>query len=294
VCIKAKTRCDIALPSCSRCTTKGLQCLYKSSNAPSTSGVQGVPVDEHVTVVHHVEAGRSQNYPTEQTTPDSNHIFGRGGNSPYNLRFLFETNNFDPPLSTDPWVDLQSNPGTGNVDGTVRSTLPAGTTFSNGMLDLVSSGPLSWSCPADAFLLAQIHYFKDRVILGSYYVVNLSPSFVSLDPKTILEKRDFKAGPYGSALGRAYCISTLRSYPGMLCGNDGTLPSFIHLQSRRSSWKSDFEGVGNHVVAPSGPLAICSSIMQMYMAKSPGNLAFIWRTIQAESQRIEDEVSIMS
>jgi hypothetical protein len=74
VCIKAKTRCDIALPSCSRCTTKGLRCLYKSSNAPSTLAVQGVPVDERVTVVHHVEAGRSQNYPTGQTTLDCNHI----------------------------------------------------------------------------------------------------------------------------------------------------------------------------------------------------------------------------
>ncbi|TVY86099.1 hypothetical protein LAWI1_G006825 [Lachnellula willkommii] len=27
----------------------------------------------------------------------------------------------------------------------------------------------------------------------------------------------------------------------------------------------------------------------MYMARSPGNVAFFWRTIQAESQRLEDE-----
>jgi hypothetical protein len=176
------------------------------------------------------------------------------------LRYLFETD-FDPPPSTDPWVDLKSNPGTGNVEGTVRSTLPAGITFSNGMLDLVSSEPLSWSCPVDAFLLAQIHHFKDRVILASYYIVSLLPSFVSLDTKTILEKRDLKASPSGSALSRAYCMSTLRFYPGMLCGDDGTLPPFIHLRSRPSLGKTD----SIHLAVQPEPLAICSSIMQMYM-----------------------------
>jgi hypothetical protein len=29
-CIKAKTRCDITSPSCSRCSNKGLRCLYRS------------------------------------------------------------------------------------------------------------------------------------------------------------------------------------------------------------------------------------------------------------------------
>jgi hypothetical protein len=226
----------------------------------------------------------------EQTTPDSNHVFPRRGNSLYDLRYIFERNTFDPPPSADPGVDLQSNPRAGNVDRTVRSTLPVETPFSDGMLDLVSSESLSWSCPSDAFLLTQIHHFKDRAILGSYYVISLSPSFVSLDTKTILEKRDLKAGPYGCALGRAYFISTLRSYPRMLCGNDGTLPPFIHLRSRQSLGKTD----SSHLLVRPEPLAICSSIMQMYMAKSPGNLAYIWRTIQVESQRIEDEVSIMS
>jgi hypothetical protein len=167
---------------------------------------------------------------------------------------MIETNNFGPPLSTDPWVGLQSNLGTGNVDRTIRSPLPAGTTFSNGMLDLVSSEPLLWNCPADAFLLAKIHHFKDRVILGSCYIVSLSPSFVSLDTKTILDKRDFKAGPYGSALSRAYCMSKLRSYPGMLWGDDGTLPPFIHFKSQPSSRKTG----SNHLVTTPEPLAICS------------------------------------
>ncbi|KAI9836376.1 MAG: hypothetical protein M1819_001405 [Sarea resinae] len=157
------------------------------------------------------------------------------------------------------------------------------------MLDLLSSDSLSWSCPSDNILLPQIYHFKDRVVRGSFYVIDRSPAFVPLDTKTILEKRDLKAGPHGSALARAYCMSTLRSYPDMMCRDDGTLPPFIHLLSRPSICKTDSKRVDDYRAALPEPLAICSSIMRMYMARAPGNLAFIWRTIQAESRRIEDE-----
>ncbi|TVY12950.1 hypothetical protein LARI1_G008600 [Lachnellula arida] len=78
-------------------------------------------------------------------------------------------------------------------------------------------------------------------------------------------------------------MSTLKSYPGMLSGNNGTLPPFMHLQSRASLWKTN----SRHVVALPEPLAICSNVY----GRSPGNVAFIWRTIQAESQRLEDELN---
>ncbi|KAF4631392.1 hypothetical protein G7Y89_g6740 [Cudoniella acicularis] len=196
-----------------------------------------VPVDELVPVIQE-ESVPSHNDSLEQTASDSSlgHISAGRGNSPYDLT-PFSVGNL-----------LQSNPGSGNAEGI---ELP------HEMLDIFSSEPLSWNYTSDAFLLPQIQHFKDRVVLGSYYVVNLSPSFVPLDMKTILKKRDLKAGPYGSALSRAYCMSKLRSYPEMLCPNDGTLPPFIHPQSRPSPRKAV--------------------------------LTFIWRTIQAESQRIEDE-----
>jgi hypothetical protein len=243
------------LPNCSRCAYKGIQCLYQFSGAPSNLGVQGAPVDELVPLVHQGEAALAHN----------------------------GLNNFDHALSTNTWPDLQSSPETGNFNGTA---------FSDGMLDLISSDSLSWNLPSDAFFLPQSHHFKDRVILGSFYIVCLSPSFVPpLDTKTILEKRDLKAGPHGSALTRAYCMSTLRSYPGMLYHNDGTLPPFIHAQSPLSGWETDSECANSGTVVLPEPLAICSSIMRMCMARSPGNLAFIWRTIQAESRRIEGQVS---
>jgi hypothetical protein len=179
----------MTLPSCSRCANKSLQCHYQFSNAPSTLGVQDIPVDELVRVVPQVEADLSRN----------------------------DLNRLDQALFTDTWPDVQSNPGNGNIDGTA---------FSDGMLDLIMSDSLSWNVPSDTFFLPQIYHFKDRVVQGSFYIVCLSPSFVPpLDTKSI-EKRDWKAGPHGSALARAYCMSTLRSYPEMFSRNDGTLPAF--------------------------------------------------------------------
>lgn len=261
----------MALPGCSRCAHKGLQCLYKSSKAPFS-----LPVD------HQVGVALSHNDLLKQGLDGSpEHVSIGRGTSPYDLGQLFEGNNFDHALSADTWPELQSNPGTDNVDETA---------FSDGMLALVSSDPLSWNSSSNPFLVPRIDkidHFKDRVVLGSFQIIALSPSFDWLDTETLLAKRDLKAGPLNSTLSRAYCMSMLRSYPGMLCRNDGTLPPFIHIQSRPST------SVNSHTVALAEPLATCSSIMRMYMERSSENLAFIWRTIQAESRRINDEVGVM-
>ncbi|KAH6973854.1 hypothetical protein BKA56DRAFT_592637 [Ilyonectria sp. MPI-CAGE-AT-0026] len=266
-CIKAKTRCDMGLPGCSRCTHKGLQCLYKSSKAPCS-----LPVDRQVEV-----ALSHNDLPKQGLDGSPKHISIGRGTSPYDLGQLFEGNNFDHALSINTWPELPSNPGTDSVDETA---------FSDGMLALVSSDPLSWNSSSNTFLVPQvdkIDHFKDRVVLGSFQIIALSPSFDWLDTETVLAKRDLKAGPLGSTLSRAYCLSMLRSYPEMLCRNGGTLPPFIHIQSRPST------SGDNHTVALAEPLATCSSIMRMYMERSSENLAFIWRTIQAESRRINDE-----
>ncbi|TVY12948.1 hypothetical protein LARI1_G008601 [Lachnellula arida] len=89
-------------------------------------------------------------------------------------------------LPTDTWVDVQSNAGIGNVDGAA---------FSGGLVDLISSDSLSWNSPCDAFLLTQVYHFKNRVVLDCYDVGSILPLLVPLDTKTILQKRDFKAGP---------------------------------------------------------------------------------------------------
>lgn len=202
----------------------------------------------------------------------------RQENPPYNLGHFLAASSFDYASSPSIWPSFQTNPGADNVEGTA---------FSSGMLDHISPPSPSWNPSSDAFFVPQIHHFKDRVVLGSFFIISLSPSFVNLDTKTIIEKRDSRAGPHGSVLGRTYCISILRAYPEMMCCDNGPLPPFIHLQSRPPSLQLD----SNSAERLPEPLAICSSIMRMYQARSPGNLNFIWRTIQVESTRIENEVS---
>jgi len=57
---------------------------------------------------------------------------------------------------TNTWPDVQSNLGTGNINGTA---------FSDGILDLIiTSDSLTWNVPSDTFFLHRIYHFMDRVV----------------------------------------------------------------------------------------------------------------------------------
>lgn len=262
----------MTLPTCSRCTNKGIQCLYKPLGVSSTTEVQSVPADEPLSEARQEEGTLAHDGFLEQAVPNSGSTTSRREISLCEPRRLSFGNNFDYTLSTN------TSPAASNLN------IP---TFSNEVQDFDS---ITWNVPFDTYLLPQIYHFKDRVVLGNFYNIDVPIPGVDLDTKTILEKRDVRAGPQGSALGRAYCMSTLRSYPKMLCSDDGTLPPFIHAQARP---RERSQVVNSKGLDLSEPLEICRSIMRMYMAKTSGNLPFIWRTIGAESQRIEDNVSII-
>jgi hypothetical protein len=266
-CIKAKTRCDRSLAKCSRCSLKGIECVYQSSNTLSNVGLQGRPENELVLF----PIG-----PPEETVSDNGlEPFATGRESSiYASRHGFNVDGANKTPPTDFWGELRSNLGAANVDGTA---------FSDSARDIIS-----WNYPFETSPPAQIYHFKERIVLGTYYVIILTPSFIPLDKNTILQKRDLKAGPHGSALSRAYCIATLRSYPQLMCLNSGESLPFIHLNAHQSRREANQECA----ISLPEPLAICSSIMQMYVTRTPESLAFIWRTIQAEVQRLETELSI--
>jgi hypothetical protein len=277
-CIKAKTGCDLSLPSCSQCVNKNRQCLYQFLHAPSTEGdAVGVLGPRLDVALNHIDLRASNGNLVGRNPARREHF----GNSANDLHHLFAGDSFYHNLSSNTWPSIQLDSGTSNVDGTISA---------DGRLDLISPPSLLWSLPSEIFFQPQFNRFKDRVVLGSVHVISLLPSFVHLDTKTIIEKRGSNLGLHGSPLGRIYCMSILKSFPGMLCANNGALPPFIHPKARASVvGQTDLEDIEK---LPE-PLAICSSIVRMYLARSPGNLAFIWRTIQSESVRIEDEVGAM-
>jgi hypothetical protein len=139
-----------------------------------------MPVEEVLTQVE------PANYLFRPTTSSDSleQISPRRTNSPYDLRQLLIGNNFNHAL--DMWPDLPSNLGINNVNGAI---------FSEVTLDLASPPSLSWKQTSDTCLFPQIEHFRDRVVLGNFWIISLSPSCVQLDTETIIEKRRLKAGP---------------------------------------------------------------------------------------------------
>lgn len=99
---------------------------------------------------------------------------------------------------------------------------------------------------------------------------------------------------HSSPLTRALIVNTLRSYiDGFLPGNN-SLPPFIHPEC--------FSAAIPHHLLPQPkdspplpqPLAICSSIIQMFQAKTKENSEFIWSTVEMAQQRLAAEASSLN
>jgi hypothetical protein len=135
--------------------------------------------------------------------------------------------------------------------------------------------------------ITPISLFKERVMLGNFTLDVMQP--VSLRVHSLSQNPSTDPWSGDCIVGRAYITSTLLSYTRMMMSDDDRLPPFIHpnLCSPEDIKNRSSNSLG--VAAPE-PLAVCSSIMRMYAAKSSSNSAFIWRTIQLEQQKIELEV----
>lgn len=85
-------------------------------------------------------------------------------------------------------------------------------------------------------------------------------------------------------------LSQLLSYPGMMA-KGGRLPPFIFppcaAKGIEATNKCCAKGLHRCL---SRPLAICSSLIQSFDARIPGNTSFIWRSIYAETARFNREV----
>jgi hypothetical protein len=94
---------------------------------------------------------------------------------------------------------------------------------------------------------------------------------------------------FGSQLGCGYLLRTLQSYPKVMLSD--TFPSFIH-QNCFGSDSSLISGTTSDTeVSLKEPLAICKSIVHLYFTRSRETGAFIWRTIDMELSRLDNEVS---
>ena len=88
----------------------------------------------------------------------------------------------------------------------------------------------------------------------------------------------------------------LRAYPRMMAQPDN-LPPFVHPlgcslhhnQLEENVWQA--EVIDSAAFTPLKPLAACMSIAQIFSMRTANSADFLWRSIDSEQQRFEDEAS---
>lgn len=121
-------------------------------------------------------------------------------------------------------------------------------------------------------------YLKLRYLTALHSSVSRRSELVCLQTPFSLTSRSSISSP-----GHGFILQNLRSYP-FINLDPTSCPTFIHRNDLLRDEKEPVSGKGES-------LAICQSIVQLYKTKTSLTSAFIWRTIEAEQQRIRENVS---
>ena len=114
--------------------------------------------------------------------------------------------------------------------------------------------------------------------LGNYPRAGLSSSSYSLtSPRSPFIQSYVSAG----SIGRTFLLQNIQTYATQLSST--TLPPFIHSTAAAFS---DLSRIRPYGLSLYDPLAICKSIVQLYIAKTDETSAFIWHTIKIERDRM--------
>jgi len=250
-CTNAKTHCDIAIPSCSRCLKRGVTCIYRNQ----TSGIGEDAPRQTVT------------RRTEALTPpvafwDSSQVQHHGEVEEFNITsdYLFpDPLTFDdmPLLSISPqtFVDTREQVSAALI---ARGRLPSG----------------SLSPPIQRHLTN----------LSSFPFLDSLPIEPALRPPKAFWPKRLRYRQL--SLTRKYILCTLSTYPHMMLASRG-LPPFMHPQCLIKEFEHDERVIQT---ALPGPLATCAGIIAMWSVKNKNNSVFIWRAIRTEQERLSEEV----
>lgn len=93
-----------------------------------------------------------------------------------------------------------------------------------------------------------------------------------------------------TSLTAKYLMAVVSSYPKLMTENS-VLPGYIHPYQLKNKGNDCVCNNDNNCVPE--PLAVCSSIVQMFLTKTSESNAFVWRTVRSEQQRLYKEVCIL-
>lgn len=256
ICTKAKTHCDLAYPSCSRCTAKNLACGYErpqTLKAPVTSPQNSADqildaVSDATSLLDSSSQTASHNMVSDCTNPSS-------------------------VVSSAELVSTESQ-GYGTWDLESMDTILGYT----GNSVVQSASRDAWSSPRQPYLEPSSLMNSANLEINDLMFDQIIPRA----PKAFWPRR-VRENQF--SLNKSFLLCTLRSYPSMLLPGD-TLPPFIHPQG----W---IDKSGNHRVnhmSLLGPLATCVAIVQMFSVKNESNVKFLWKTIRTEQEKLSAEV----
>ncbi|KAL5085238.1 hypothetical protein Trisim1_010801 [Trichoderma cf. simile WF8] len=284
-CRKAKARCSLTLPRCTRCIDKSLACDYARmapySGLPPTSSAANAnthPGDLHSAAADlRVLAARN-----------GHHTHGLPGNVLLDSLGMVSSSSSTPPLSSAapmtvpgrpdwPLLHVDLGPDAGldtsamppiepcqNVFGFLNSMTMPGHAAPEGVVqdeDTRLRNPITGSGTQSDFLM---HDVRSRILTKRR----------GLNATTVLSTR--------AILGQV-C-----AYPAMMV-KGYNLPPFIHSRcSLDDSLTHDCAKAQKHNCLRR-TLSICASLVGMWLDKTPVNSPFVWETIYNEVARLQKE-----
>lgn len=264
-CAKAKTRCDNALPACSRCVQKGYTCNYPSKSAAKRPNA----VETHLVVSTDLHNLHSSQVDTIMPTVTEQ------VRSLEQMRLVSDS----PMLFTDMEWNLDDITALGDfMDPIPQLTFPSTT---------VSSTPTA----TEAITVLPSAVLPDTIDLESQQQSQLArPSqqkgsssqpfdfFISMTPssnvRSMIQRPKMHPGADRTA---SLIFVTLKSYPLMLRQN--TLPPFVH-----PSYVSFTDEATS-----TESLENCIALMHMMAGGVRGSRRLFWRNVRQECERICDQ-----
>ncbi|VUC29123.1 unnamed protein product [Clonostachys rosea] len=230
-CSLAKTKCSLDEPTCHRCRSKDLRCVY------------GAKLLEEL----------FQN-------PDLQHGIPSG--SPSDLHFEQMPTAGDPPANLTGTLDPL--PGFNSHPTLPESSWPFASSHISNIQESVTESTRITS-----------ESLQSLVIFPLNEIAPTQPTEAVDEPATLKALKQPNPEAEASATIIMHCI---RSYPQMMLRRQ-TFPPFIH-----PHW---------HTEKLPENLVNCMSIAQLFVTRTPENSPFLWRTIDNEVGRFENEAESM-
>ncbi|KAM3076032.1 hypothetical protein ACMFMG_006455 [Clarireedia jacksonii] len=264
-CSTAKTYCDCAYPSCSRCLEKNIVCLYQHDQKLSSTTARKDRSDS-----------AQQQFHTSPSSSDDSA-------SPDPISGTSLLHYYDSSSTSD-------SDRLGIANGYQLASLPS-PLFSNN---------LSLLSVASEHAHLRVHTLPDMI----HHEKSLFPEILSYDDSRwsldfsnipLLVQSPIPRAPRAFSpkhqryrrlsLTRKYVVCVLNTYPQMLLSAK-ELPPFVHPKLQSLSTDVVFN---MNRSSSSDPLTTCAGIMAMWSVKNASNTAFIWRSIRSEQERLFEE-----